>query len=194
MNKSWTDLDSRNATEGSSSNSDSTLMSSIELAKSVMAFATAFVGNNASRIDEIPAIYQAALDAALGVLGQLPPDGVHVGRPLSPLPVAPEGLGAARPREASSMAAEPQKPAVSPELSVHDDYIICLEDGRRMRTLKKHLAAKFGLTPTQYRIKWGLPPDYPMACPAYSRSRGLLAAQNKQKLSEARARARVRSS
>lgn len=59
--------------------------------------------------------------------------------------------------------------------SIHHDYLICLEDGRRFKTLKRHLASKYGLSPEAYRAKWGLPPDYPMACKAYTDSRSNVA-------------------
>lgn len=58
---------------------------------------------------------------------------------------------------------ESPTPAVPIEDSVTDDYLICLEDGRKMKMLKRHLAARYGMTPDEYRAKWGLPPDYPMA-------------------------------
>lgn len=59
--------------------------------------------------------------------------------------------------------------------TIHPDYIICLEDGRKYKTLKRHLAAKYGLTPEQYRRKWGLDPDYPMVCENYARTRAEIA-------------------
>lgn len=68
-------------------------------------------------------------------------------------------------------------PAVPVKDSVTDDYIVCLEDGKRFKSLKRHLSARYGLTPQQYRIRWGLPPDYPMAAPAYSRKRAEMARQ-----------------
>lgn len=64
-----------------------------------------------------------------------------------------------------------QKPAVPIEQSIKDQYLICLEDGRRLKTLRRHLHAAYGMTPEQYRAKWLLPPDYPMVAPAYSRQR-----------------------
>lgn len=66
-------------------------------------------------------------------------------------------------------------PAVPIEKSVHDDYIICLEDGAKFKSLKRHLRTKFDLTPKAYRDKWGLPADYPMVAPSYSRKRSSLA-------------------
>lgn len=62
-------------------------------------------------------------------------------------------------------------PAVDVEDSVHDDYIICLEDGKRFRSLKRHLRKFYGLSPADYRARWGLPDDYPMTAPSYSRVR-----------------------
>ena len=68
-----------------------------------------------------------------------------------------------------------QKPAVPIKRSVTPDYIISLEDGARYKSLKRHLATKYGLTPQQYREKWGLPPDYPMVAPNYAASRSAMA-------------------
>lgn len=70
---------------------------------------------------------------------------------------------------------EKQKPAVSIRKSITDEFIICLEDGQSYRSLKRHLAAKYGMTPDQYRAKWGLPDDYPMVSPAYAKKRSELA-------------------
>ncbi|MGD9537929.1 MAG: MucR family transcriptional regulator [Alphaproteobacteria bacterium] len=64
-----------------------------------------------------------------------------------------------------------QPPAIAVERSVLPDYIVCLEDGRPLKLLKRHLRAVYGLTPAQYREKWNLPPDYPMAAPNYVRLR-----------------------
>ncbi|TCP73611.1 MucR family transcriptional regulator [Rhizobium sp. PP-CC-2G-626] len=73
--------------------------------------------------------------------------------------------------------AEPEKPtpAVPIRRSIHNDYLICLEDGQQYKTLKRHLMHKFGMTPDQYREKWGLPEDYPMVAPGYSARRSELA-------------------
>lgn len=70
---------------------------------------------------------------------------------------------------------EKQKPAVNPKRSVFDDYIICLEDGKKFKSLKRHLMSHFGLTPEQYREKWGLEPNYPMVAPSYAAARSALA-------------------
>jgi predicted transcriptional regulator len=74
-------------------------------------------------------------------------------------------------------APEAAKPAVSPKKSITSDYIICLEDGRKFKSLKRHLRTQYNLSPEQYREKWGLPPDYPMVAPAYAKARSALAKQ-----------------
>jgi predicted transcriptional regulator len=66
-------------------------------------------------------------------------------------------------------------PAVPIEQSVVDDYLVCLEDGRRLKTLKRYIRRHYALTPEQYRARWGLPPDYPMVAPSYTRLRSSLA-------------------
>ncbi|KXV76641.1 MucR family transcriptional regulator [Gluconobacter sp. LMG 31484] len=66
-------------------------------------------------------------------------------------------------------------PAVNPKRSVFEDHIICLEDGKKLKLLKRHLKSAYNLTPNEYRAKWGLPSDYPMTAPAYSRHRTDLA-------------------
>lgn len=81
------------------------------------------------------------------------------------------GLGSA----AVAQAEEAQKPAVNPKRSVHDDHIICLEDGKKFKSLKRHLSTHYNLTPEQYREKWKLPSDYPMVAPAYAAARSSLA-------------------
>jgi predicted transcriptional regulator len=73
--------------------------------------------------------------------------------------------------------AEKQQPAVPVRKSVFPDYIICLEDGKRLKMLKRHLAASFNLTPEQYREKWGLESGYPMVAPNYAEKRSSLAKQ-----------------
>lgn len=66
-------------------------------------------------------------------------------------------------------------PAVSIKKSVTDDYIYCLEDGKRLKMLKRHLMTAYGMTPEDYRAKWGLKPDYPMVAPNYAAKRKQLA-------------------
>lgn len=71
-------------------------------------------------------------------------------------------------------AVEPQTPAVNPKKSVFPDHIVSLEDGRKFKSMKRHLGL-LGMTPDQYRAKWGLPHDYPMVAPNYSATRSILA-------------------
>jgi predicted transcriptional regulator len=66
-------------------------------------------------------------------------------------------------------------PAVPIKKSVTDDYIICLEDGKKLKMLKRHLATAYNMTPEEYRAKWGLKPDYPMVAPNYAAKRQELA-------------------
>ena len=70
---------------------------------------------------------------------------------------------------------EPLVPAVSIRSSIKPDYIICLEDGKKLKMLKRHLMTAYGMTPDEYRAKWGLPSDYPMVAPNYAESRRELA-------------------
>ena len=67
--------------------------------------------------------------------------------------------------------AEPLKPAVPIKKSVHPDYLICLEDGKKLKMLKRHLRTTYNMTPEEYRAKWGLAPDYPMVAPNYAAQR-----------------------
>lgn len=71
--------------------------------------------------------------------------------------------------------AEPAKPAVSIKRSVTPEYLVCLEDGKRFKSLKRHLRTQYNMTPEQYRDKWGLPPEYPMVAPNYAVARSQLA-------------------
>lgn len=71
----------------------------------------------------------------------------------------------------------PLVPAVPVKKSVTPDFIICLEDGRKFKSLRRHLQAAYSLTPEEYRAKWGLPYDYPMVAPNYAASRSALAKQ-----------------
>ncbi|WP_372623855.1 MucR family transcriptional regulator [Falsiroseomonas sp.] len=76
---------------------------------------------------------------------------------------------------ARRMATGGQVPAVPIGESVARDYLICLEDGRRMKMLQRHLRVHHGLSPAQYRAKWGLPPDYPMVAPGYAAAKRAVA-------------------
>src|SRR4051794_40248185 len=102
----------------------------------------AYLGNNHVATSEIPTLIRS-IHAALATLGQ---------------PAEPEA--AARPT-----------PAVPIRKSVTPDYIVCLEDGRKLKMLKRHLRSTYGMTPDEYRAKWKLPADYPMVAPAYAEKR-----------------------
>ncbi|MGH7100456.1 MAG: MucR family transcriptional regulator [Stellaceae bacterium] len=66
---------------------------------------------------------------------------------------------------------EPLKPAVPVRKSITADYLVCLEDGKKLKMLKRHLRSTYNMTPDEYRTKWGLPPDYPMVAPHYAEQR-----------------------
>ncbi|WP_322516409.1 MucR family transcriptional regulator [Rhodopseudomonas palustris] len=76
---------------------------------------------------------------------------------------------------ADAPAPEPAKPAVPLKKSMTPEYLICLEDGKRFKSLKRHLRTQYKMTPEQYREKWGLPADYPMVAPNYAVERSQLA-------------------
>jgi len=76
-----------------------------------------------------------------------------------------------------SEAGESQKPAVPVKKSIAPEYIVCLEDGKKFKSLKRHLRTQYNMTPEQYREKWGLPFDYPMVAPNYAAARSKLAKQ-----------------
>jgi len=78
---------------------------------------------------------------------------------------------------AAEAEVEKQKPAVNPKRSVFPDYIVCLEDGKKFKSLKRHLMTHYELTPEQYREKWDLDPNYPMVAPNYAEARSSLAKQ-----------------
>ena len=107
---------------------------------------SAYVGNNTIGVSDIPALIQETHAALSRVSGS---------------PVTLE-------------RAEP-KPKVAPKKSVMPDYIICLEDGKKFKSLKRHLRTHYNLTPEQYRAKWDLAHDYPMVAPNYARARSELA-------------------
>jgi len=107
---------------------------------------SAYVGNNATPASELPALISQIHSALVRVSGG------HV-----------------------EAAAEPAKPAVPVKKSMTSDYLVCLEDGKKFKSLKRHLRTQYNMTPEQYREKWGLPPDYPMVAPSYAVARSQLA-------------------
>ncbi|HWL31853.1 MAG TPA: MucR family transcriptional regulator [Xanthobacteraceae bacterium] len=119
----------------------------IELTAEIVA---AYVSNNAVAPDDIPALINQVHTALLRVS-------------------AGAGVEAA--------TAEPLRPAVPVKRSINPEYIVCLEDGKKFKSLKRHLRSQYGMTPEQYREKWGLPADYPMVAPSYAAARSRLAKQ-----------------
>ncbi|HEV7255439.1 MAG TPA: MucR family transcriptional regulator [Mesorhizobium sp.] len=107
----------------------------------------AYVSNNSVATGELPGLI-AEIHAALGRLGAATTEAAPVEKP---------------------------KPAVHPKKSIQDDYLICLEDGKKFKSLKRHLMTHYNMTPEQYREKWGLDPSYPMVAPAYAATRSQLA-------------------
>lgn len=83
------------------------------------------------------------------------------------------GLGSDAP--SSPLLTERPQPAVPIRKSVHPDYIVCLEDGKKLKMIKRHLKTAYNMTPEQYRERWGLPVDYPMVAPNYAKTRSRLA-------------------
>lgn len=76
-----------------------------------------------------------------------------------------------------ALPSEPPKPAISVRKSITSDFLVCLEDGKKFKSLKRHLRTQYGLSPEQYREKWNLPADYPMVAPNYAKARSNLAKQ-----------------
>ncbi|MFO1067971.1 MAG: MucR family transcriptional regulator [Geminicoccaceae bacterium] len=106
----------------------------------------AFAGNNAVAMNDLPSIISSVY-AALSTAGAVKQE------PVAEAPV----------------------PAVPVRKSIGNDYIICLEDGKKLKMLKRHLASRYQMTPEEYRRRWGLPNDYPMVAPAYAAQRSALA-------------------
>jgi predicted transcriptional regulator len=82
-----------------------------------------------------------------------------------------------RPSAAEAAPTPRQRPAVPVSRSIQQDYIVCLEDGKQLKMLKRYLRSRYDLSPEEYRRKWGLPPDYPMVAPAYAERRSAFAKQ-----------------
>ena len=109
---------------------------------------SAFVGNNTVAAGDLPFLIQAVHGALAGMSG---------------------------PVEAPEPAAK--EPAVPLKRSITPEFLICLEDGRKFKSLKRHLRTKYNMSPEDYRAKWGLPKDYPMVAPNYAKARSDLAKQ-----------------
>jgi predicted transcriptional regulator len=110
---------------------------------------SAFVSNNAVRASELPAIIEAVHTSLLKA------SEVKTEEPVS----------------------ETKAPAVPVKKSITDEFIICLEDGKKFKSLKRHLSTAYNMSPDEYRTKWGLSRDYPMVAPAYASARSSLARQ-----------------
>ncbi len=78
---------------------------------------------------------------------------------------------------AEAVEAPPKEPAVPVRRSITPDHLVCLEDGRKFKSLKRHLRTKYNMSPEEYRSKWGLAKDYPMVAPNYAKARSELAKQ-----------------
>ena len=109
---------------------------------------SAYVGNNSVTAADLPGLIQSVHRALAGI-------------------------------SSGSEAAEvaPKEPAMPIRRSITPDFLICLEDGRKFKSLKRHLRTKYNMSPEEYRAKWGLPKDYPMVAPNYAKARSDLAKQ-----------------
>ncbi|HEY8950053.1 MAG TPA: MucR family transcriptional regulator [Rhizomicrobium sp.] len=113
-----------------------------ELLKLVSDIVAAYVSNNTVAANELPNVIKS-IHSTLGALSGVP----------------------------SSDSLTSQKPAVPVKKSVTNEYIVCLEDGKKLKMLKRYLRSNYNLTPEEYRAKWGLPADYPMVAPNYAAQR-----------------------
>ena len=113
-----------------------------EILKLASEIVAAYVSNNPIAVSEVPAMIKS-VHSALG------------------------GLAGATPSETATAA----KPVVPIKRSVTPDYIVCLEDGKKLKMLKRYLRSNYNMTPEEYRAKWGLPADYPMVAPNYAAQR-----------------------
>ena len=123
-------------------NSDSQSLRSDDILKLAAEIVAAYVSNNPVPASELPAMIKA-IHSTLGGLGGTSQGEMQTG----------------------------QKPAVPVKRSVNPDYIICLEDGKKLKMLKRYLRSNYNMTPEEYRAKWGLPADYPMVAPNYAAQR-----------------------
>ena len=119
-----------------------------ELLEMTADIVSAYVGNNSVAANDLPALI-ANIHAALSTVST--------------------GVVEVEP--------EPKEPAVPVRKSISPDFLICLEDGRKFKSLKRHLRTKYDMSPEEYRSKWNLPKDYPMVAPNYAKARSDLAKQ-----------------
>jgi len=123
-------------------NSDASPLKSDDILKLAADIVAAYVSNNPIPVSEVPAM----IKSVHGTLGGL--SGIAQGEPSTA-----------------------QKPVVPVKRSVTPDYIVCLEDGKKLKMLKRYLRSNYNMTPEEYRVKWGLPADYPMVAPNYAAQR-----------------------
>jgi predicted transcriptional regulator len=123
-------------------NSESSHLKSDDILRLATEVVAAYVSNNPIPVSEVPAMLKTVHSTLGGLVG------VSAGE-------MPTG----------------QKPAVPIKRSVNPDYIVCLEDGKKLKMLKRYLRSNFNMTPEEYRAKWGLPADYPMVAPNYAAQR-----------------------
>src|ERR1700742_2842776 len=102
---------------------------------------------------------------------------VSAGELPAPIGQVPSALTRGSSGQAEGTPPDPHKPAVSVKRSITPDHIVCLEDGKKFKSLKRHLRTQYNMTPEAYREKWDLPPDYPMVAPNYAAARSQLAKQ-----------------
>ena len=125
-------------------------LTTLDMAASIV---SAYVGNNSVPAPELPALIASVHAALVRVRGGLTTGGTQ------------------------EAPAEPAKPAVPIKKSITPDYLICLEDGKKFKSLKRHLRTHYDMSPDEYRAKWNLPSDYPMVAPSYAEARSNLAKQ-----------------
>jgi predicted transcriptional regulator len=113
-----------------------------ELLRMTAEVVSAYVSNNTLATGQLADVIQAVYNSLRGLEGQ-----------------------------STEPAVEPLKPAVPIRKSINPEYLVCLEDGKKLKMLKRHLRSTYNLTPDEYRAKWGLPPDYPMVAPKYAEQR-----------------------
>ncbi|MEO0981988.1 MAG: MucR family transcriptional regulator [Pseudomonadota bacterium] len=120
---------------------------------------------------DVDAIVELTAEIVSAYVGSNPVQGVEIPNIIRSVHDSLKGLGEPEPPKVEL------KPAVSIKKSITDDYLICLEDGKKFKSLKRHLRSKYDMSPEEYRAKWRLPIDYPMVAPSYARQRSNLAKQ-----------------
>ena len=123
-------------------NSNGANMKTDDILKLTSEIVAAYVRNNPVPAAEVPAMIKSVHSTLGGLAASVQADGSPV-----------------------------QKPAISIKRSITPEYIVCLEDGKKLKMLKRYLRSNYGLTPEEYRAKWNLPADYPMVAPNYARQR-----------------------